>query len=111
RPSCCLSEVYQPRIFWAIKRHVSQKTDASRYCTACICDRSTIAGRSSDANCSKRFSFLCASNDFRVLDTSFLQPQQVLAPSGGRPVAHLVISVGFGINLLNVVSAGRKISP
>ena len=32
------------------------------------------------------FSFLCASNDFRVLDTSLLQPQQVLAPSGGRPV-------------------------
>ena len=56
------------------------------------------------------FSFLCASNDFRVLDTSLLQPQQVLAPSGGRPVAHLAISVGFGVNLLNVVSAeGRLI--
>ena len=55
------------------------------------------------------FSFLCASNDFRVLDTALLQPQQRLAPSDGRPVAHLVMSVGFGTNLLNVVSAEGRL--
>jgi hypothetical protein len=50
------------------------------------------------------FTFLSSSNDFRVLDTTVLQPQQVLAPRNGRPVAHVAIAIGFSSNLLNVAS-------
>ena len=55
------------------------------------------------------FSFLSSSNDFRVLGTTLLQAQQVLAPTNGRPVAHVVVAVGFGSNLLNVVSVEGRL--
>src|SRR5439155_20811770 len=48
-------------------------------------------------------------NDFRVLETVLLHPQQVAAPSNGNPVAHVIISVGFGTNLLNVVAVENRL--
>jgi len=55
------------------------------------------------------YTFLSPSNDFRVLETALLQPQQVAAPSKGNPVAHVVISLGFGTNLLNVVAIENRL--
>jgi hypothetical protein len=50
------------------------------------------------------FGFLSTSNDFRVLDTAILQPQQVLMSPNGRPVAYVTVAIGFSSNLLNVAS-------
>ena len=55
------------------------------------------------------YTFLSPSNDLRVLETVLLQPQQVAAPSNGNPVAHLVISLGFGTNLLNVLAIENRL--
>jgi hypothetical protein len=55
------------------------------------------------------YTFLSPSNDFRVLEAALLQPQQVAAPSNGNPVAHVVISIGFGTNLLNVAVENRLV--
>ena len=50
------------------------------------------------------FGFLSTSNDFRVLDTAILQPQQVLMSPNGRPVAYVTVAIGFSSNLFNVAS-------
>jgi hypothetical protein len=55
------------------------------------------------------YTFLSPSNDFRLLEAALLQPQQVAAPSNGNPVAHVVISIGFGTNVLNVVAIENRL--
>jgi hypothetical protein len=55
------------------------------------------------------FTFLSSSNDFRVLETTLLPANQVVAPSTGSPVAHVVISLGFGTNLLNVIGIENRL--
>lgn len=50
------------------------------------------------------YSFISPSNDFRFLEGAIVEPKQVTGfTSTGRPVACIVLAVGFGSNYLNAI--------
>lgn len=56
------------------------------------------------------FSFLCPSNDFRLLEPALLEPNQVQGLfSTGRPSGVIGLPVGFGSNCLNALAIEERL--
>ncbi len=61
-------------------------------------------------NTPNTFTFLCPSNDFRFLETQFLEPANIKGlASTGFPRFVLSLAIGFGSNLLNVIQAENRL--
>lgn len=61
-------------------------------------------------NAPNTFTIISPSNDLRFLEGSIVQPDAAPGlPSSGRPVARIVLNVGFGSNYLNAIHVNNRL--
>ena len=61
-------------------------------------------------NAPNTFTIVSPSNDLRFLEGSIVQPDAVMGvTSSGKPVARIVLNVGFGSNYLNAIHVNNRL--